>query len=206
MLSAWICFLIFVWESCPGSTWLKENIRRWCPVLSCLPEGLHEWCFPPGITVAAKGWKRWAPAWLQSSESVFQRLLGNPPDSWWGPGLGGAGGLRQETVEGTEEEARHLLQRMLRPWARRERSSRQLRCSGENGFRSGRRRKVSESVTGDTTEGRWSRWNSQWIRKPHKWLLLLELDRVLLDKTQLSYIPCVKRQSLDKMSSKDPSN
>ena len=179
VLSVWTWFLISVWGSCLSQHDSQTEHQTLMPyVVRTATPGAQEWCFPPGITAAAKGWRRQALAWLQTSESVVQGLLGNPPDSW----VEG-----QEAEEGAKQEACHLG-----PWAK------QLHSSGEDGLRRGRGRQESISVTDDTPEGRWIRCESQWIRNPLNWALLLDLNCVLLDKSQLSYMPGVKWRRLGK--------
>lgn len=87
--------------------------------------------FPPGITVAAKDGGGSTGLAKQTSESVFQRLLGNPPDSW----------VRGNRLK-TELRRKHVT--LAREPKRR--GAQAIALTGEDGLREWKREKGECSV------------------------------------------------------------
>lgn len=148
----------------------EENMRLWCPMLSWFPcQGLHEWCFPPRITVAAKRWRRRALAQLYSSEWEFQKFHGNPTDSWGNEE--GAGDWRKQ---GGKQHTPYIKGPLILSQERME-----VKVAATplvNSFRSGRR-STCDIVGTNKME------KSHWTRGPQNWVLVPQLvHSVILDK------------------------
>lgn len=187
VLSVWTWFLMSVCGSCLSKHDSQTKHQTLMPyvVMTAMP-GASWMMFPTRNYSSCQGMEEAGTGlatdqWVSVPEASWKStwLLGGEATDWrrsWG------GSMSPWPVSQKGEELK------------------QLHGSGEDGLRSGRGRKESVSVPGDSPVGRWTRCESQWIRNPLNWAVLLELNCVLSDKSQLSYMPCVKWRRLGKMA------